>query len=213
VRRPKLPAPVYPPLEEVPSAPEPAAEVEPVVAVESEVAAEVEPAAAVEPELEPSVFTSAEAEQPFTPTAVAPQPQVVRPGNSFHRSGNPIPVRIALTGDDDEAASGWVVERSLGGMTLMLDQEVSPETQVRVRNARPSCTRSSWITATVKQIYQEGNSFKLVCRFVVDWTCRAAERANDACGIASTAFILGCPPSSRRVLLALFSGRCHTSLT
>lgn len=97
------------------------------------------------------------------------QPEVVENvpdrKNSFHRSGNPIPVLIAATAEDDEALSGWVVERSMGGMTLLLDQELPLGTQVRVRNARKTCTRSAWNVVTVKKVEGVGSSFKLICRF------------------------------------------------
>jgi len=168
VRRPRRAEPVHPLLAEAEAAIVQAApaEAEPEpVAPEAQAESEAAPQAAAP---EPSVFSTPENEQVLAPAAPPPAapPQVVQTSHSFHRSGNPIPVLIAVTGVDEDATSGWVVERSLGGMTLMLDQEVPLGTQVRVRNARPACTRSSWTAATVKQIHPVGSSFKLVCRFV-----------------------------------------------
>jgi hypothetical protein len=168
VRRPRRAEPVHPLLADAEAASAQAAAAAAEPAASAPEVQDAPQAEDVESPQEPSVFSTPENEQVLAPAAApaAAPPQVVQTSHSFHRSGNPIPVLIAVNGVDEDATSGWVVERSLGGMTLMLDQEVPPGTQVRVRNARPACTRSSWTAATVKQIHPVGSSFKLVCRFV-----------------------------------------------
>ena len=80
--------------------------------------------------------------------------------------GNPIPVLLAPRDGDDEVLSGWIVERSLAGLTLLLDQELPIESVWRIKNARPSCTRPEWVTITIEACLPEGNAFKLDGKFL-----------------------------------------------
>jgi hypothetical protein len=85
---------------------------------------------------------------------------------SQRAAGNPIPVLLSPREEDSELLSGWIVERSLAGLTLLLDQELPAASVWRIKNARPSCTRPEWVTITIEACLPEGNSFKLHGKFL-----------------------------------------------
>jgi hypothetical protein len=113
-----------------------------------------------------AVVSAPEKPAPAAPAFLYEEAEPDHRKHSFHTSGNPIPVRIAVGGDDNDTVAGWVLERSLGGFTLLLDQEMPVGARVRVRNARPNCLLPTWIGVSIKKCQPEGNSFKLICRFI-----------------------------------------------
>jgi hypothetical protein len=82
---------------------------------------------------------------------------------SPRRGGNPVSVQI--TNSDGESYQGWVVDRSSGGVRLLVDQSFNTGTILNVKptKAHPSL---NWIKVRVKSCRPERNSFKVGCEFV-----------------------------------------------
>jgi hypothetical protein len=89
---------------------------------------------------------------------------------SPRRKGNPVPVAIANGDEKAEPIQGWVVDRSSGGLRLLVDDAVPAGTVLKVRptKAPPSFP---WLQVKVKSCYPERKSWKLGCQFVqkVSW--------------------------------------------
>lgn len=79
------------------------------------------------------------------------------------RGGNPKSVQISNA--DGESLQGWVVDRSSGGVRLLVDQALDIDTVLSLRptNAHPSV---GWIQVRVKSCRPERNSFNIGCEFV-----------------------------------------------
>jgi hypothetical protein len=85
------------------------------------------------------------------------------------RSGNPVSVQVSLSGGG-EPFQGWVVDRSSGGLRLLVDQSVNLGT---VLNVRPTKAHPGFaaVQVKVKSCRPERNSFNLGCQFLqkVSW--------------------------------------------
>jgi hypothetical protein len=81
------------------------------------------------------------------------------------RKGNPVSVAIADGEDEADTIQGWVVDRSLGGLRLLVDASVPAGTVLNVRpiKAAPSFP---WVQVRVKSCYPERKSWNLGCQFV-----------------------------------------------
>ena len=79
------------------------------------------------------------------------------------RKGNPVPVQISS--DGGVTSRGWVVDRSLGGLRLMVDEARGPGTQLAVRPVRVD-DNFPWVQVRVKNCYAERKSWNLNCQFV-----------------------------------------------
>ncbi len=84
---------------------------------------------------------------------------------SFRRQGNPVQVNVALPHRKDAPRSGVVVDRSVGGLCLHVDDEIAPGTALAVipLNA-PSIT--PWVDIEVRTCRKVGENFELGCQFV-----------------------------------------------
>lgn len=86
------------------------------------------------------------------------------------RKGNPVPVGISNGDGENEPFQGWVVDRSTGGLRLLVDEAVPAGT---VLNVRPTKAPPSfpWLQLKVKSCYPERKSWNLGCQFVqkVSW--------------------------------------------
>jgi PilZ domain len=81
------------------------------------------------------------------------------------RKGNPVSVAIANGDGGMEPIQGWVVDRSAGGLRLLVDDSVPAGT---VLNVRPTKAAPSfpWVQVRVKSCYPERKSWNLGCQFV-----------------------------------------------
>lgn len=81
------------------------------------------------------------------------------------RKGNPISVSISNGDRDLDPFQGWVVDRSAGGLRLLVDEAVPAGTVLSVRptKAAPSVP---WVQLKVKSCYPERKSWSLGCQFV-----------------------------------------------
>jgi hypothetical protein len=75
---------------------------------------------------------------------------------------------VLLTNGDPKAPpfEGWVVDRSAGGMRLVVKRPVAPGALLSVRTARPSMT-SSWLKLEVRNSKADNGTTHLGCRFVL----------------------------------------------
>jgi len=107
---------------------------------------------------------------PVIRTETEPEPEANDgpPGErraSPRRVGNPVSVQISSEEDESESFQGWVVDRSSGGIRLLVDQAFDAGTILNLRptKAHPSLT---WIKVEVKSCRPERNSYKIGCEFV-----------------------------------------------
>lgn len=83
---------------------------------------------------------------------------------SFRRNGNPIEVLYRL-GDDKPVRHGLVLDRSVGGLRLGLDEEVAPGIHLLVLPHGAS-DMVPWTEVEVRTCRQVGDSWELGCQFV-----------------------------------------------
>jgi hypothetical protein len=81
------------------------------------------------------------------------------------RAGNPLSVQITNAKVKGETLEGWIVDRSSGGIRLLVDQAMEPGALLNVRptKAHPSL---GWVEVKVRSCSPERNSFKVGCQFV-----------------------------------------------
>jgi hypothetical protein len=100
-----------------------------------------------------------------------PRPRLTATGEeqerraSPRRRGNPVSVYVTDPERTGAEFQGWIVDRSSGGVRLLMDQSVLPGT---VLNIRPMKCHPSfpWIAVEVKSCRPERNSWNLSCQFV-----------------------------------------------
>jgi hypothetical protein len=83
--------------------------------------------------------------------------------------GRPVEVLID-DGSGAEAANGWVVDRSVGGVGVMADAPVAVGAVLKVR-ARAALETTPWVEVTVRSCKRDGTQFELGCQFrrTPDW--------------------------------------------
>lgn len=83
---------------------------------------------------------------------------------SSRRKGNPIQLRITRL-DNGELLEGWVVDRSTGGVRILLDQTIPIKTALSVRPVK-AATNFPWIKAEVRSCKPERGGYSLGCMFL-----------------------------------------------
>lgn len=79
------------------------------------------------------------------------------------RKGNPVPVY--MSSGEGVTSRGWVVDRSLGGLRLMVDEARGPGTVLGVRPVKVH-DDFPWVQVRVKNCYAERKSWNLNCQFM-----------------------------------------------
>jgi len=81
------------------------------------------------------------------------------------RKGNPVSVHITDPRGAGDPFQGWVVDRSAGGLRLLVDEAIPAGTLLKVR---PSKAHGNfpWIQVKVKSCYPERRSWNLGCQFL-----------------------------------------------
>jgi hypothetical protein len=106
---------------------------------------------------------------PQKPPAEEPEPSRCRERRaSPRRKGNPVSVQIHQ-GDLEYIVEGWVIDRSPGGLRLLVDESIAPGTLLSVRPAKEE--HLPWVEVEVKNARQERKSWNLGCEFVdkISW--------------------------------------------
>jgi len=84
---------------------------------------------------------------------------------SLRRSGNPVPVFLKSPTDKDPSWRGWVFDRSMGGIGLVVDSEFPIGTLLRVLPVHaPEST--PWVEIEVRSCRQSPDGYELGCAFV-----------------------------------------------
>jgi hypothetical protein len=107
------------------------------------------------------------------PPAAAPELKAVHGKErraSLRRKGNPVSVQVSDVEAMAEPFSGWIVDRSLGGVCVLTDFEFPVGTRLTVRPASAPET-FPWIHTAVRSCRQERSSWKLGLQFAqpVTW--------------------------------------------
>jgi hypothetical protein len=85
---------------------------------------------------------------------------------SVRRVGNPMHVRVADESTTKELFEGWILDRSMGGLRVMVPEEVKVGTILCVRTPSHG-NHYPWAKIEVQNcVPNERNSFALGCKFV-----------------------------------------------
>lgn len=84
---------------------------------------------------------------------------------SVRRKGAPVRVAIAQDQHDEELLEGWVINRSMGGLCLLVNKPVPIGSSLRVRSLEYRDT-DTWSDVEVVTCHPNGNDWELGCRFV-----------------------------------------------
>ncbi len=81
------------------------------------------------------------------------------------RKGNPIEVLITEGDGETEPYRGWVVDRSMGGLCLLLHDDVAAGTvlSIKPRSAPPA---TPWVQLTVRSCKKDRAGYEVGCQFV-----------------------------------------------
>ncbi len=87
------------------------------------------------------------------------------------RGGNPVPVLVSDAAAAAEPMRGWVVNRSPGGLALLAEASLEPDTVASVRPDLPHVA-SRWFQARVVYCFAERGSWRVGFQFVqrLSWT-------------------------------------------
>jgi hypothetical protein len=112
----------------------------------------------------PAPVNSSSAPAPVSAATVTQAPDKER-RTSPRRKGNPVPVQISTANATMEAFQGWVLDRSQGGLRILVDQPVIVGTELSVR---PTKAHGSfpWIKVKVRSCQAERGSYSLGVQFV-----------------------------------------------
>jgi hypothetical protein len=108
-------------------------------------------------------------EEPATPfwaktTANAKQPQQDRRSAPRRAAGNR--VEVFLTTDAQVTPMlGWVVDRSVGGLCLSVEEPLSEGTILNIRPRKAPQT-APWLTIEIRSCRPDGSTWEVGCRFV-----------------------------------------------
>jgi hypothetical protein len=82
---------------------------------------------------------------------------------ALRRKGNTVEVLLAR-GDDQAPVSAWVIDRSQGGLCLLVDQPFEPKTLLKCR-PRKAGEQAMWIDITVCSCRPDGTQYEIGCQF------------------------------------------------
>jgi hypothetical protein len=84
---------------------------------------------------------------------------------AHRRTGNPVPINIADAGGKIELATGWVIDRSMGGMRLevVAALDTGATVSVRPRNCSPM---TPWVQVLVSNCKKHGDHWQVGCKFL-----------------------------------------------
>jgi hypothetical protein len=103
-------------------------------------------------------------EEPGHPLPPAPSASDARV--AIRRSETSVPILILDPNDPDRPRNGFVVNRSLGGLGLALDDPVNVGTRLRLRPCDAPET-TVWVEVEVRGCRRQGRSWEIGCQYVV----------------------------------------------
>lgn len=84
---------------------------------------------------------------------------------SLRRYGNPTAIHIGFPDSDSHVMVGYVVDRSHGGLGILVDREFDSGTSLVVRPEK-SFAITPWCDIEVLACQKDGPQWKLSCRFI-----------------------------------------------
>jgi len=81
------------------------------------------------------------------------------------RKGNPISVYVSNGSASTDPFQGWVVDRSVGGLRLLVDEAMEPGTLLSLRPVKVHAS-FPWTEVRVKNCFPERKSWSLGCQFI-----------------------------------------------
>jgi hypothetical protein len=104
----------------------------------------------------------------ITADGVLPSPSASSEGNSDRRSWprrkRAIQVVLQDAAGEDDPFPAWIMDRSIGGLGLSVDQPLEPGTVLRVRRATAP-TDVPWVDIQVKSVRTKENTWEVGCQF------------------------------------------------
>ncbi|MFO0876298.1 MAG: PilZ domain-containing protein [Gemmataceae bacterium] len=79
------------------------------------------------------------------------------------RRGNTVQIHVRLDPEADPRI-GWVLDRSIGGLGILMDEPLTPGIRVQVR-ARNAPEPTPWIEAAVRSCRPEGSQYEVGLQF------------------------------------------------
>jgi hypothetical protein len=84
---------------------------------------------------------------------------------ALRRKGNPIEIRVSDAEATVEPITAWVIDRSMGGLCVLTDEEVAEGTVLSVKAAN-SPPGTPWVRVEVRSIKHTKHGYELGCQFV-----------------------------------------------
>jgi hypothetical protein len=84
---------------------------------------------------------------------------------ALRRGGNPVEVLLSDAGATQEPVKGWVLDRSVGGLCLMVAGQIKPGTVLSVRAVNAPVT-AHWVQIEVKCARDVEGTWELGCQFL-----------------------------------------------
>ena len=84
---------------------------------------------------------------------------------AVRRGGKPTKVYVAYADKPDELFQGWVVDRSMTGLCLLVSCEVAENSLLTLRSA-DAPRETPWVQVTVKRCSPHDDDWELGCQFV-----------------------------------------------
>ncbi len=84
---------------------------------------------------------------------------------SLRRRGNAIAVLVSNVDATAPPSSGWVIDRSMGGLCLSVDKEMPAGSILSVRTSNAP-TSAPWVQVEVRNCRPVGKDWELGCQFV-----------------------------------------------
>jgi hypothetical protein len=81
------------------------------------------------------------------------------------RKGNPVSVHICNGPDVSDPFQGWVLDRSAGGVRLLVDEAIPAGTLLKMRPTKAPVA-FPWVSIKVKSCYPQRKSWNLGCQFL-----------------------------------------------
>jgi PilZ domain len=100
------------------------------------------------------------------PTAQGTSTRQTERRSSPRRKGNPVPILLSNAGVSMDSFQGWVIDRSAGGLRILVDQQVSVGTIMSVRPAKAHGS-FPWLEVEIRSCQPERSSYALGVKFVV----------------------------------------------
>jgi hypothetical protein len=113
----------------------------------------------------PAVPLAAPAEKPTPEHDPFVQGSASEQRGAFRRGGNSIEVQISDALQDGRVHPGWILDRSVGGLCLAVNEAFAEGSLLNVRTSNAP-TATPWVEIQVKSCRQRKDDWELGCQFL-----------------------------------------------